>query len=165
TVMFVQADPRGTRGSRLLAFDQARYRQDATRDWRRGGCECNSAEAILCVTESRHRSDNYRRPRRRWSTRPPEPTGGDEMSTTGSPPPVTQQELDQVERGDATTGKIGRASISEREHREIEAANASGNTPVVFIHGLWLLPSSWAAWADFFQQAGYAPLTPDWPDD
>jgi pimeloyl-ACP methyl ester carboxylesterase len=57
------------------------------------------------------------------------------------------------------------ASISEREKREIEAANASGNTPVVFIHGLWLLPSSWANWADFFTQAGYAPLTPDWPDD
>src|SRR4051794_24339138 len=57
------------------------------------------------------------------------------------------------------------ASISERESREIEAANASGNTPVVFIHGLWLLPSSWANWAEFFQQAGYAPLTPDWPDD
>ena len=35
------------------------------------------------------------------------------------------------------------ASISERENREIEAANSLGNTPVVFIHGLWLLPSSW----------------------
>ena len=57
------------------------------------------------------------------------------------------------------------ASISERENREIEAANASGNTPVIFIHGLWLLPSSWDNWADFFRQAGYAPLTPDWPDD
>jgi non-heme chloroperoxidase len=55
--------------------------------------------------------------------------------------------------------------ISEREKREIEAANASGNTPVVFIHGLWVLPSSWANWAEFFEQAGYAPLTPDWPDD
>ena len=61
--------------------------------------------------------------------------------------------------------KSGMASISERENREIEAANASGNTPVVFIHGLWVLPSSWANWADFFKQAGYAPLTPDWPDD
>jgi non-heme chloroperoxidase len=30
---------------------------------------------------------------------------------------------------------------------------------------LWLLPSSWANWADFYKQAGYAPLTPDWPDD
>src|SRR3954466_11291843 len=57
------------------------------------------------------------------------------------------------------------ASISERENREIEAANASGNPRVVLVHGLWLLPSSWANWADFFQQAGYAPLTPDWPDD
>jgi non-heme chloroperoxidase len=57
------------------------------------------------------------------------------------------------------------ASISEREKREVEAANASGNTPVVFIHGLWLLPSSWASWAELFADAGYAPLTPDWPDD
>jgi pimeloyl-ACP methyl ester carboxylesterase len=57
------------------------------------------------------------------------------------------------------------APISERESREIEAANASGTTPVVFIHGLWLLPGSWANWADFFKQAGYATLTPDWPDD
>jgi pimeloyl-ACP methyl ester carboxylesterase len=57
------------------------------------------------------------------------------------------------------------ASISERENREIKTANASGNTPVVFIHGLWLLPSSWASWAELFMQAGYAPLTPDWPDD
>jgi pimeloyl-ACP methyl ester carboxylesterase len=57
------------------------------------------------------------------------------------------------------------ASISERENRQIEAANASGKTPVVFIHGLWLLPSSWDSWAEFFEQAGYAALTPDWPDD
>src|SRR5256886_3993925 len=57
------------------------------------------------------------------------------------------------------------ASMSERENQEIKAANASGSTPVVFIHGLWLLPSSWANWADFFKEAGYAPLTPDWPDD
>jgi non-heme chloroperoxidase len=57
------------------------------------------------------------------------------------------------------------ASISKREGGEIEAANASGTTPVVLIHGLWLLPSSWANWAEFFERAGYAPLTPDWPDD
>src|SRR5690349_18907355 len=56
-------------------------------------------------------------------------------------------------------------AISEREQREIEAANASGNTPVVFIHGLWVLPGSWANWVEFFEQAGYAPLTPDWPGD
>jgi len=57
------------------------------------------------------------------------------------------------------------ASISERENSEIKAANAAGGTPVVFIHGLWLLPGSWANWADLFKRAGYAPLTPDWPDD
>jgi pimeloyl-ACP methyl ester carboxylesterase len=56
-------------------------------------------------------------------------------------------------------------AVSERESNEIEAANASGTTPVVFIHGLWLLPSSWANWGEFFEKAGYAPLTPDWPDD
>jgi non-heme chloroperoxidase len=57
------------------------------------------------------------------------------------------------------------ASISERENREIEAANASGTTPVVFIHGLWLLPSSWDNWVTLFEEAGYVALTPDWPDD
>jgi non-heme chloroperoxidase len=82
------------------------------------------------------------------------------MSTTVSRTPLNQQELEQSGRANATT-----ASISEREKREIEAANASGSTPVVFVHGLWLLPSSWANWAEFFKQAGYAPLTPDWPDD
>jgi non-heme chloroperoxidase len=56
-------------------------------------------------------------------------------------------------------------AISDRESKEIEAANGSGTTPVVFIHGLWLLPSSWANWGEFFKKAGYAPLTPDWPDD
>src|SRR5260370_35098852 len=64
-----------------------------------------------------------------------------------------------------TEEEVGTVSISERENREIEAAKASGNTPVVFIHGLWVLPSSWANWVDFFKQAGHAPLTPDWPDD
>src|SRR5215470_11738562 len=68
-------------------------------------------------------------------------------------------------RLDPPVGEVGMASVSERENREIEAANASGDTPVVFIHGLWLLPSSWANWIEFFKQAGYAPLTPDWPDD
>jgi pimeloyl-ACP methyl ester carboxylesterase len=56
-------------------------------------------------------------------------------------------------------------AISEREKKEIEAANTSGTTPVVFIHGLWLLASSWAPWVEFFKKAGYASLTPDWPDD
>jgi pimeloyl-ACP methyl ester carboxylesterase len=55
--------------------------------------------------------------------------------------------------------------IDEREREEIERANASGRTPVVFVHGLWLLPSSWNRWATVFEEAGYAVLTPSWPDD
>jgi pimeloyl-ACP methyl ester carboxylesterase len=57
------------------------------------------------------------------------------------------------------------AGITERESRQIEAANASGRTPVVFIHGLWLLASSWEAWAGAFEEAGYAAVCPGWPDD
>ncbi|MFR9778453.1 alpha/beta hydrolase [Micromonospora sp. MS34] len=48
---------------------------------------------------------------------------------------------------------------------QIECANAAGRTPVVFIHGLWLLPSSWDRWAEVFEEHGYAPVTPGWPDD
>jgi pimeloyl-ACP methyl ester carboxylesterase len=57
------------------------------------------------------------------------------------------------------------AAITERETRQVEQANASGRTPVVFIHGLWLLPSSWDRWAELFEEAGYAGVTPSWPDD
>jgi non-heme chloroperoxidase len=56
-------------------------------------------------------------------------------------------------------------TISEREAVQIERANATNATPVVFIHGLWLLPSSWDRWAALFEEAGYVALTPDWPDD
>ena len=48
---------------------------------------------------------------------------------------------------------------------QIEHANAGGHTPVVFIHGLWLLASSWDRWAEHFAEAGYAPVSPGWPDD
>jgi pimeloyl-ACP methyl ester carboxylesterase len=48
---------------------------------------------------------------------------------------------------------------------QVDRANASGRTPVVFMHGLWLLPSSWERWAALFEEAGYASVTPGWPDD
>jgi non-heme chloroperoxidase len=56
-------------------------------------------------------------------------------------------------------------TVTQDEGRQIEEANASGKTPVVFVHGLFLLPSSWDRWADLFEHAGYAALTPGWPDD
>jgi pimeloyl-ACP methyl ester carboxylesterase len=57
------------------------------------------------------------------------------------------------------------SSLTEREARQVEQANASGRTPVVFIHGLWLLPSSWDNWVALFEENGYAGVTPSWPDD
>lgn len=57
------------------------------------------------------------------------------------------------------------ATITQGETAQIEKANASGRLPVVFIHGLWLLPSSWQRWVDLFEEAGFAPLAPGWPDD
>jgi non-heme chloroperoxidase len=35
----------------------------------------------------------------------------------------------------------------------------------VFIHGLWLLASSWDRWVELFEEAGYVALAPGWPDD
>ena len=57
------------------------------------------------------------------------------------------------------------AGVSEREARQVEQANMSARVPVVFIHGLWLLSSSWDRWAELFGQAGYAPVAAGWPDD
>jgi pimeloyl-ACP methyl ester carboxylesterase len=56
-------------------------------------------------------------------------------------------------------------AITDFENEQIEKANANGGMPVVFIHGLWLLPSSWDNWAAVFEGAGHPALTPVWPDD
>jgi non-heme chloroperoxidase len=56
-------------------------------------------------------------------------------------------------------------TITEHEAAQIERANATTATPVVFVHGLWLLPSSWERWAAHFEEAGFVALTPGWPDD
>jgi non-heme chloroperoxidase len=55
--------------------------------------------------------------------------------------------------------------ITDHEAQQIERANATGLQPIVFIHGLWLLPSSWDRWATVFEEAGYTALMPGWPDD
>ncbi len=34
---------------------------------------------------------------------------------------------------------------------------------VVFVHGLWLHSTSWAAWQHLFTEAGYRTLAPEWP--
>jgi pimeloyl-ACP methyl ester carboxylesterase len=57
------------------------------------------------------------------------------------------------------------AAITEHEAEEIDRVNASDRNPVVFVHGLWLLPSSWDRWREVFEAVGYATLAPGWPDD
>jgi len=56
-------------------------------------------------------------------------------------------------------------TLADWERAEVARANESGRTPVVFVHGLWLLSSSWQPWRDFFESNGYATLAPGWPDD
>ena len=51
------------------------------------------------------------------------------------------------------------------EQQEIDRANAEGKQPVVFVHGLWLLASSWDNWRQMFEEQGYITLAPGWPDD
>ena len=63
------------------------------------------------------------------------------------------------------TGTTAASTITDAERAQVARANASTATPVVFIHGLWLLPSSWDNWAEVFEEAGYTALAPDWPDD
>jgi len=56
-------------------------------------------------------------------------------------------------------------TITDHEMNQVDRANKTGLQPVVFVHGLWLLPSSWDRWAAFFEEAGFTALTPGWPDD
>src|SRR5437773_3173747 len=64
-----------------------------------------------------------------------------------------------------STVAADRTGITDLESEQIERANASGRTTVVFIHGLWLLPSSWDRRVDLFETAGYSAVKPGWPDD
>jgi non-heme chloroperoxidase len=69
--------------------------------------------------------------------------------------------MTSAESGTAPSTK----TITEHELEECERANATGRQPIVFVHGLWLLPSSWDRWATLFEDNGYTTLTPGWPDD
>jgi pimeloyl-ACP methyl ester carboxylesterase len=75
-----------------------------------------------------------------------------------------ERAVEQAGEDDMST-TVSAASITERERQQIDRANATAATPVVFIHGLWLLPSSWDRWATLFEKTGYIALTPDWPGD
>jgi pimeloyl-ACP methyl ester carboxylesterase len=66
---------------------------------------------------------------------------------------------------DAGSGGPHPKTITEHELEQCQRANQTGRQPVVFVHGLWLLPSSWDRWAKLFEDTGYVALTPAWPDD
>src|SRR6266702_2682936 len=55
--------------------------------------------------------------------------------------------------------------LTIHEQQEIDRANNSGLQPVVFVHGLWLLASSWDNWRALCEEQGYTTLAPGWPDD
>jgi pimeloyl-ACP methyl ester carboxylesterase len=57
------------------------------------------------------------------------------------------------------------SELKAYEAKQVKDANASGKKPVVFVHGLWLLPSSWDRWAEVFEAAGFSAVTAGWPDD
>src|SRR5713226_7409509 len=65
----------------------------------------------------------------------------------------------------ATSEAAKPTTITDHEQKQIESANAKGLQPVVFVHELWLLPSSWDRWATVFEEAGYVAVSPSWPDD
>ena len=65
----------------------------------------------------------------------------------------------------ATPATTPAVTVTDHEAQQIARSNASGLQPIVFVHGLWLLPSSWDRWATFFEEAGFTALTPGWPDD
>src|SRR5690348_7116381 len=76
---------------------------------------------------------------------------------------VNSLAVEQVCRG--VKEAFARTTITAREQAEIDRANASGAQPVVFVHGLWLLPSSWDDWRSLFEGHGFVALAPGWPDD
>jgi pimeloyl-ACP methyl ester carboxylesterase len=63
------------------------------------------------------------------------------------------------------TPPAGSLTITDHEAQQVDRANKTGLQPIVFVHGLWLLPSSWDRWAALVEEAGYTALTPGWPDD
>jgi non-heme chloroperoxidase len=54
------------------------------------------------------------------------------------------------------------ATVTDHESEQIERVNAARLTAVVFVHGLWLLQSTWDRWVTVFEAAGYGAVTPGW---
>jgi pimeloyl-ACP methyl ester carboxylesterase len=70
-----------------------------------------------------------------------------------------------VRKGGRVSTTTAPFTLTEHELEQVKRANESTATPVVFVHGLWLLPSSWDRWATFFEENGFVAVKPGWPDD
>src|SRR4051812_20112862 len=93
----------------------------------------------------------------------PDPYLREELGQVGQ---VRRFAVDETEAlADHNTPTAEATTVTDREADQVRAANATGLTPVVFVHGLWLLPSSWDRWAAVFEEAGFTAVTPGWPDD
>jgi pimeloyl-ACP methyl ester carboxylesterase len=74
------------------------------------------------------------------------------------PKTVTTKAHDLDATGSPETPSTNPLTITGHEAQQVERANATRLQPVVFVHGLWLLPSSWDRWASLFKEAGYTAL-------
>jgi pimeloyl-ACP methyl ester carboxylesterase len=93
------------------------------------------------------------------------PVKGDDVLASGQYRGRITRLFGHVEGIQAMADTTANAILAPWELDEITKANETGLPPVVFVHGLWLLSSSWQPWRDFFEANGYATIAPGWPDD
>src|SRR5258707_686795 len=56
------------------------------------------------------------------------------------------------------------ATIADHDAQQVERAKAMGLRPVVLVHGLWLLSSSWDRWTEAFEDAEFDVSVRDFPE-
>src|SRR5258708_29292653 len=94
------------------------------------------------------------------------PTGSPRLRGSPDSTNARRREIGLTCRGPVPAAELesyAMTVITEHEEKQISKANASGLAPVVFVHGLWLLPSSWDRWAASFADPGYSPPPPPGP--
>lgn len=57
------------------------------------------------------------------------------------------------------------SELTDHELDEITRVNDSKKQPVLFVHGLWMLPASWRNWEELFATHGFVTLSANWPND
>ena len=130
----------------LLVALLARLRCPATDQPVGGPCCVQCCEVDWCLRMALHRPNSV-------SPLPNASNAGDDAGELASTADSTGRRHHEHEHHHRARGRGGRR------------ANATGLQPVVFVHGLWLLPSSWDRWATSSRRPASRALTPGWPDD